>query len=99
MPTCQYCKSKWTWFDSLKNVMSFRKKMFCRYCGNYQYQSKSSRNKISLLVTLPVLLLPFSVVFNWSISSVLLLHFVLIMAVFGILPFFLQLSKHDEPLW
>jgi CXXC-20-CXXC protein len=99
MPTCQNCREKWSWFDSIKNLFTFRKSMKCSHCGEIQYQSRSSRNTTSLFILLPMIILPFSVIFNLSSSSELLLELVLIPVVIFITPFFLKLSDKDEPLW
>ncbi|CRK83308.1 TIGR04104 family putative zinc finger protein [Neobacillus massiliamazoniensis] len=99
MPTCQNCEKKWSWFDSIKKLLKFRKSMKCSHCGEIQYQSKSSRNTTSLFILLPMIILPFSVIFNLSSSSELLWELVFIPVVIFITPFFLKLSDKNEPLW
>jgi CXXC-20-CXXC protein len=99
MPTCKYCGSKWSWFDSIKQLFRFRKSMKCNHCGEIQYQSSSSRNKTSLFVLSPIIIIPLSILFNLSPTSILLVELALIVAVLFIMPFFLKLTEKDEPMW
>ncbi|MGG3891756.1 TIGR04104 family putative zinc finger protein [Metabacillus fastidiosus] len=99
MPTCQNCRKKWSWFDSIKKLFTFRKSMKCNHCGEIQYQSSSSRNKTSLFVLLPIITIPFSVMFDLSLNFVLLLELILILVVLFVIPLFLKLTDKEEPLW
>jgi len=99
MPTCKNCGRKWSWFDSIKKLLRFRKKMKCNHCGEIQYQSTSSRNTTSLFVLFPIITIPFSVLFNLSPTSVLLLELAIIVVVILLMPFFLKLTDKDEPIW
>ncbi|MEK5440308.1 MULTISPECIES: TIGR04104 family putative zinc finger protein [unclassified Fredinandcohnia] len=100
MPTCQNCKRKWSWFDSIKKLLAFRKKMICNHCGEIQYQSTTSRNTTtSLLVLLPISTLPFSIMFDLSPISVLLLGLALIFVALFVMPLLLKLTDKEEPLW
>lgn len=99
MPTCQNCGKKWTWFDSIKKLLTFRKSMKCNHCGKIQYQSVSSRNTISLIVLLPIITTPFTVMFDLSLFSVLLLEIALILVALFVMPLFLKLTNNEEPLW
>ncbi|MDQ1143853.1 CXXC-20-CXXC protein [Bacillus sp. SORGH_AS 510] len=99
MPTCQKCRKNWTWFDSIKKLLIFRKSMKCNHCGEIQYQSSSSRNKTSLFVLLPIITIPFSVIFDLSLNTVLLLELILIVVVLFAMPLFLKLTDKEEPLW
>lgn len=99
MPTCQNCGKKWSWFDSIKKLLTFRKSMKCNHCGKIQYQSASSRNITSLLVLFPIITIPFSIMFNLSLASALLLELALILVVLFVIPLFLKLTNIEEPLW
>ncbi|MED4402500.1 TIGR04104 family putative zinc finger protein [Metabacillus fastidiosus] len=99
MPVCQNCTRKWSWFDSLKNLLTFRNSMKCNHCGEIQYQSRSSRTRMSLFFCLPILILPFSVMFHLSLTSVLWLEIAFVLITLSIMPLFLKLTNKDEPLW
>nr|WP_295973525.1 TIGR04104 family putative zinc finger protein [uncultured Bacillus sp.] len=99
MPTCSNCGRKWSWSDSIKKLLTLRKSMKCNHCGEIQYQSTSSRNTTSLLALCPIFTLPFSTMFDLSLTSVLLLGFTLILVAFLAMPLFLKLTGKDEPLW
>ncbi|AGK54473.1 TIGR04104 family putative zinc finger protein [Bacillus sp. 1NLA3E] len=99
MRTCQNCGTKWSWFSSIKKLLTFRKSMKCSHCGKIQYQSKSSRNTTSLLILLPIITIPFTVLFDLSIMSVLLMEITLLFVALLIMPLFLKLTDKEEPLW
>ena len=99
MPICQSCGRKWSWFDSLKKLLTFRISMKCNHCGEIQYQSTSSRSIISLFVLFPIISIPFSVMFDLSVPNAILLELSLILVVLFVLPLFLKLTNKKEPLW
>jgi CXXC-20-CXXC protein len=99
MPTCQNCGKKWSWIDSLKKLVTFRKSLKCHHCGKIQYQSTSSRNITSLFTLLPIITIPFSIMFHLSLTSVILLELAYILGVLFVMPLFLKLSNIEEPLW
>lgn len=99
MPTCQNCREKWSWLDSIKKILTFRKSMKCNHCEEIQYQSKSSRNATSLLALFPIITIPVTVMFNLSLTSMLILELPIILLVLFTMPLFLKLSEKDEPLW
>lgn len=74
--------------------------MICNHCGEIQYQSTTSRNTTtSLLVLLPISTLPFSIMFDLSPISVLLLGLALIFVALFVMPLLLKLTDKEEPLW
>ncbi|WP_077247602.1 TIGR04104 family putative zinc finger protein [Bacillus sp. FJAT-27225] len=99
MPICQSCKRKWSWVDSIKKLLTFRKSMQCNHCGEIQYQSTSSRNATSLLVLLPISIIPLSIMFDLSPISVLLLGLALMLVALFVMPLLLKLTNKEEPLW
>jgi len=99
VPTCQNCEKKWSWFDSIKKLLTFRKSMKCNHCGKIQYQSTSSRNTTSLLILLPIITILFTAMFDLSLISVLLIELVLILVALSVMPIFLKLTNKEEPLW
>lgn len=99
MPTCQNCGNKWSWFDSIKKLITFRKSMKCRHCGEFQFQSAASRNITTFLVLIPLITIPFSVMFQLNLTFSLLLEAVILLVALSIMPLFLKLTSKDEPLW
>lgn len=99
MPTCQNCKEKWSWFDSFKKLLTFPKRMKCNHCGEIQYQSASSRYTTSSLGLLPISTIPFSVIFDLSPISVLIMGLCLMLVALFVMPLLLKLTDKEEPLW
>lgn len=99
MPTCQNCRKRWSWFDTMKQIVSLRTRMKCHHCREFQYQSSASRKKMSLFALLPIILIPLCLMFHFPKLYIFLLDIVLIIGVFLTMPFMLKLSNRDEPLW
>ena len=99
VPTCLNCGVTWSWFDSVKKLSSLKKTMHCKYCGETFYQSTSSRKTISMIVLFPLLTIPISVLFNFTLITVLVLEVILILTVLSIIPLFLKITEKEEPLW
>nr|WP_147535964.1 TIGR04104 family putative zinc finger protein [Bacillus marasmi] len=99
MPICQNCGTKWSWFSSIKKLLTFRKSMKCSHCGKIQYQSASSRNTTSLVILFPLITIPITVLFDLSLISIFLLDIPLFFLSLLIMPLFLKLTDKDEPLW
>jgi len=93
MPTCQNCQQTWTWFQSVKNM--FRLK--CPYCGTKQYQSANSKKKTSILSVVPIAIIFLVNVFSsLTLGTGTILLIVLLAAIFGSYPFWLQLANEEE---
>ncbi|WP_342780883.1 TIGR04104 family putative zinc finger protein [Bacillus marasmi] len=99
VPICQNCGTKWSWFSSIKKLLTFRKSMKCSHCGKIQYQSASSRNTTSLVILFPLITIPITVLFDLSLISIFLLDIPLFFLSLLIMPLFLKLTDKDEPLW
>ncbi|WP_455662596.1 TIGR04104 family putative zinc finger protein [Pradoshia sp.] len=99
MPTCRSCGKSWTWSISLKRILSFRQTMICPHCQKSQYQAHSSRFKTSGVILIPTLLLPVYIMFELSITTALFIELAIMIAALFVLPFFLELSNQDEPMW
>ncbi|KIL51118.1 TIGR04104 family putative zinc finger protein [Jeotgalibacillus campisalis] len=95
MPACLHCGEKWTWKDTFKRIASFKNEMVCPYCKKSQYQAKSSRQKTSMLIVAPSLVLPVFVLFDLYLPLLLLCY----AAAFLLTPFFVKLAKENAPLW
>ncbi|WP_461179156.1 TIGR04104 family putative zinc finger protein [Virgibacillus ainsalahensis] len=96
MPICQNCGEKWTWKQTIKTL--FRLK--CPHCYKKQYESASSRLRSSALSFLPlVVILPINVLFDFSVSTALIIGVIFIFFIFGLYPVILKLSNEEEPYW
>jgi len=96
MPTCDYCKTKWTYKETLKMLFSFKAEMICPHCGERQYQSKKSQAIApftGLIVFLPLLL---SIFIDIPVFLSLLLIPILAIGVLLSFPFFTRLSSKEE---
>lgn len=99
MPICQGCGEKWSWSQTVRKLLSFKKGMRCYYCGKLQYQNKSSRDKMYLYSLLPVLGITLFTMFDITLVYVILLELSIFIMTILFMPFLLQLSNKDEPLW
>ncbi|WP_368652468.1 TIGR04104 family putative zinc finger protein [Ornithinibacillus sp. 4-3] len=99
MPTCQYCGQKWSWKQTFKQTFRLDNRMTCSCCGKKQYLTKRARLKSTFI--------PFSMVTLVMISNLVfgpsyIAFFILLCLLplfLGIYPFFVELSKEEEPLF
>ncbi|WP_412762097.1 TIGR04104 family putative zinc finger protein [Priestia endophytica] len=99
MPTCQNCGYKWTWRETFIKMFTFRNKLKWSSCGEFQYISKQSRNKLSTFTIVPFLIWIPLVSFSIPFQYVLTVELVSFVAVFICIPGFYKLSSEEEPLW
>ncbi|MDG5472040.1 hypothetical protein P6709_09780 [Jeotgalibacillus sp. ET6] len=95
MTVCAYCGREWKWKDTFKRLASFKNTMKCPYCKKSQFQTASSKQKTSMLIVSPSLLLPLFVMFSLSLPLLLLCY----VTVFLLSPLLVKLTKEDSPLW
>ncbi|WP_194840833.1 TIGR04104 family putative zinc finger protein [Filobacillus milosensis] len=99
-PVCQNCHTEWSWKDTQKSMMQFKRGMICPHCGETQYQSRDSMMKTSMFGILPLFLgLPIVNIFNLSWLGTTLVILGVGFAYMSIIPFFMKLSNKDELLW
>lgn len=94
MPTCKQCHHKWTWTDTIKRT--FKKKKECPYCGEIQYTSfKSSQRMTWYGLIIPIL---FIVISLFSLPTIIGTIVSAIIIVIGFLtqPFLTTLSNKEE---
>lgn len=99
MPNCQHCGHKWSWKETFVKIFTFRTKIRCSYCHSYQYVSKNSKNRFSLILTLFSLLFIPLVSFEIPIRYILAFEVCTYVLLSLGLPFFVTLSDEDEPMW
>lgn len=98
MPTCQSCGEKWSWFGTMKKIIKCSKRMNCNHCGEVQYQSKNSLNKMTFYSLSPLLIIFFDAVFNLPLTYTLVFAIPFVFLILFTLPFFLKLTNKVEPL-
>lgn len=95
LPTCQHCKTQWTYGESLKNLFLLR----CPHCGEKNYARKFRLRDILFGVGSPIFILfifpLINVPFVWS-TSVVLVALVIYIATY---PINLKLTKDEEPIF
>lgn len=97
MPTCVFCKRKWSWWQTFKKMWTLSSTVSCPHCEKEQYQSKRSKTRApftSLIVLLPPFIL--QVLFNISGLIVLVLMGVCAVVAFAIFPFLIEFSDQEE---
>lgn len=95
MPVCQHCQKKWTYGQSLKNLLWLK----CPYCKNRNYARKfrlrdilyGVLNLIFILFIFPALNVPFI----WS-TTIVIIALIIYIATY---PINLKLSKEEEPIF
>lgn len=98
MPTCQNCDREWTWKQTFKKMFTLDGAMECPYCGAKQYYTKRSRKRTAALT----FIIPSVILLNFlDISPYLLVgtYLVVVLSIFGIGPFLVELSNEEESLW
>ena len=96
MPKCTNCHNQWTWGQTLKVWFTLDTGMICPYCGQKQFSTKKSRNRINLmgfLVTSPLLLQLF---FDLSAFILIVLFLVIPVLLVASVPYQIVLTDRDE---
>ncbi len=99
MPTCKNCHRKWSWWQTFKKSFSFRIGMACPFCNEKQYFSARYRMRSTIIPVVSSPLIMFTgIYFGYSYLSLLIALSVLLV-IFAINPFFVELSNEEEPLF
>ncbi|MGG1685801.1 TIGR04104 family putative zinc finger protein [Pseudalkalibacillus sp. NRS-1564] len=99
MTTCQQCHSEWTWKESFLMVFSFKKAVVCPYCDKEQYLTRRARNNLSVIPSIVALLWLPMIAFQVPISVIIPIEVVMAIGTVFILPYFFEVTDHNEPLW
>lgn len=99
MATCQQCQTEWTWKETFRAVIRFKKYNVCPYCGSKQYPTRRTRDNLAVIPSivaflwLPMLAIgfPLSIIFPFELATAV--------ATIGILPFFYHVTDRNEPMW
>lgn len=97
MPTCQNCGKEWTWKQTVKTLFRFRLK--CPHCGKRQYLTAMSKFRTSMFGLIPIIALPIFELFNvsWWMIGVLMTPVLIVICI--AIPYMIEVSNEDEPLW
>ncbi|HLR52140.1 MAG TPA: TIGR04104 family putative zinc finger protein [Candidatus Avamphibacillus sp.] len=99
MPTCQNCKSKWSWKQTFKKSFTLDTAMTCPYCGEKQYVTSRTRN-ISTMITMMIITIV--MLMNIFFGPSFIFVFILIGSIpfmVGLYPYWVELSNKEKPLW
>src|SRR5699024_10968811 len=98
MPTCQHCLHKWTWKQNIKKSFKMGVGMKCPYCHEMQYYSARFRKNSSMVSFIVPLLLAYTILICPSyLFLIALLAFLPLYTI--IVPFFVELTNEEEPLF
>lgn len=99
MPTCQSCGTKWSWKQTIKKSFTFHSALECPYCSKKQYWTTKSRRKVSF----STMIIPFFIIVPSliTISRLLILSMLICLSLFilSMIPFIMELTDEEEPLW
>jgi CXXC-20-CXXC protein len=95
MPICKKCSKKWTWKQTIKTLFRFK----CPHCRKRQYESASSRKRTGMICLIPLIALPITTLLKlpWWMVGVFMLP--IIVVIWIIYPFIIEISDEEEPLW
>lgn len=66
MPVCAHCLNRWSWKQTIRQSFTLSNQMICPYCGEIQYTTRKSKNRLfyaNLIILLP---LPLSLLFDFT---------------------------------
>ncbi|WP_407681711.1 TIGR04104 family putative zinc finger protein [Pseudalkalibacillus salsuginis] len=105
MPTCQVCQREWTWKQTFIRQFRFNHRMTCPSCGESQYISAKTRKKmIGYVILIPFILMSLMAIIDVTVINIspglLYLSEVCVFAILiFLLPFFIEITNTEEPLW
>ncbi|WP_120189184.1 TIGR04104 family putative zinc finger protein [Ammoniphilus oxalaticus] len=97
MPTCQSCKRKWTWKETIKTSLALKdSSMNCPHCSKLQYLTAKSKKRSTM--SMFFIIAPLAIFFNDSPFIGLVALIVTCLLFMGIWPFLIELSNKKESL-
>ncbi|WP_079478889.1 TIGR04104 family putative zinc finger protein [Halobacillus salinus] len=97
MPTCQNCKRKWSWSETVKQQL--KSKYICPYCGQRQHLSEKSQFMqavLTLVTSLAIIFVFTNIEESWVSLLVLIIISITVLLVTA--PFVTELSNEKEQL-
>ncbi|MGD7049107.1 TIGR04104 family putative zinc finger protein [Rossellomorea marisflavi] len=99
MPVCQHCNTEWTWQQTFKKIFTFKRSITCPECGATQYLSRRSRNHMSVLAMIPLVISLPLVAVSLPMSIIVSIQLVTFAAVLTWMPTFYTLTSEEEAMW
>lgn len=99
MPICQNCHKQWSWKQTVKKMFTLDTGMICPYCGKKQFLTTESKKRAGLTNFLTPLVMLLGVLFDLSLTTILILLAVSFFVVIASYPFLVELAEEEEPLW
>lgn len=99
MPTCENCKRKWTWKQTIKKTTTLNPAMTCPYCEGTQYQTQKSKNKVGIFTLIILSPLLIQIFFTMPMLVFISLPILLAVVVFLFYPSFVELSSEETYLF
>ena len=99
MPTCEKCKTQWTWQQSVKASWKIRGAMRCPHCRSDQYATAKSRQRLTLINWMILLPLLFAALMDLPLVYTISMIGALFAVALSLIPKSLQLSSSLEPMW
>src|SRR5690625_3019483 len=99
MPVCQRCHANWSWVETMKCLFILNVSLTCPHCDGKQYYTAQFRKRSSFV---PIVIITLTFGMNLLVGptyAALVLLLGLSLLYFLLLPFFVQLSNEEEPLF
>ncbi|MBO1005498.1 TIGR04104 family putative zinc finger protein [Pseudogracilibacillus auburnensis] len=93
MPICKHCNTKWTYKDSLKNMLRYK----CPYCGEKNYIRKFRVRDILMMILTPAIVIFILPIFDTPFIGTIAIGLSLIAIYLLTYPINLELTKEEEP--
>ncbi|WP_430481610.1 TIGR04104 family putative zinc finger protein [Rossellomorea marisflavi] len=99
MPVCQHCNTEWTSQQTFKKIFTFKRSLTCPECDATQYLSRRSRNHMSILAMIPLVIgLPL-VGLSLPASIIISIQLAAFAAILAWMPTIYTLTSEEEAMW
>jgi CXXC-20-CXXC protein len=95
---CDQCGKEFSWMEIEKSLVLAYKPIQCRDCGTKHFIKFSSRNIISLLAVLPIILFVSIIapILSLSINPAILIGVFIALMISGFFPFIVKYEANDD---
>ncbi|GMB09195.1 CXXC-20-CXXC protein [Thermolongibacillus altinsuensis] len=99
LPKCCKCNHKFSWRSIFRASFKFRQEIKCPECGTKIYPTMKSRQKISLMTNIPLIISFALLAFGLPFKFAILIFLSLTVLVMTLIPFLYSFVDKEEPLW